>query len=103
MKNVLKITLLGLLIILFSGCNFQDSNQSLEEHFDYTNLSRLTDPGENAGMLKSLPSDIEGICDIANVQLVHYRMLSQWEIPRDDWLTARSQHHIVVVSTRFRC
>ena len=63
------------------GCDNHSSKKNDNQYY-YTGLSRLTDPEENAYLLYSLPDNIEEICDIANVQLVHYRVLSQWKIPK---------------------
>lgn len=82
-----------LVIIALIGCDNHSSRKN-DKQYDYTGLSRLTDPQENAYLLDSLPDNIEKICDIANVQLVHYRMLSQWKIPKSEWQTATSQHDI---------
>lgn len=93
MNAINRIVCLVSLAVLIAACN-TNSNQTQKSMYDYTGLSRLTDPGVNSHMLDDLPSDVKGICDIATVQLVHYRMLSQWEIPRDDWTIVSSQHHI---------
>lgn len=94
MNVYIRIAFIRFCIIILVICSNYSCQRSQNTQFRYTSLSRLTDPEENAFMLNELPSDIKGICDIANVQLVHYRMLSQWKIPRDDWNTASSQHDI---------
>jgi len=50
-------------------------------------------------MLDTLPDNFEAICSIARHQIVHYRMLSQWEIPRLEWKTLpRSGEYLFSVS-----
>jgi len=94
MKYFSQVHMIFLMIIVLAGCGSHSSSHNNENPFDYTGLSRLTDPEENGYLLDSLPNDIEAICDIANVQLVHYRMLSQWNIPKSKWHTAMAHHDI---------
>lgn len=98
----IELCFLGLLTILSVSCNDSRTNQSKDNSFRYTALSRLTDPGENADMLDDIPTDVKEICDIANVQLVHYRMLSQWKIPRTEWNTAFADHNMKVILDTLR-
>ena len=83
-----------ILVFLFGCTETIKQGPSRNRAFDYSNYSRLTDPGENEVMLTSLPDDIRQMCDIANVQSSHITMLSQWKIPRADWNLARADHHI---------
>ncbi|MDJ0958152.1 MAG: transglutaminase family protein [Arenicellales bacterium] len=53
----------------------------------YLRHGYLSDPGSLAAMYDSVPSDIDGLSAVAKNQIVHYRMLSQWHIPKDRWKT----------------
>ena len=97
-KSVMKtnkiIALLIIIVLVTGACSLFERSDAKKNAFRYTELGRLTDPGENAEMLADLPDDVKKICDIANVQLVHYRMLSQWKIPRAERKSPYSTHHI---------
>jgi hypothetical protein len=92
--NSVQIKLLIILSVLTLECNSDNEKRSQKGSLNYTEYSRLTDPGDNEKMLKNLPDDIEQMCDIANVQSSHITMLSQWKIPRSEWRLARADHHI---------
>jgi excinuclease ABC subunit A len=51
----------------------------------YVQWGRFTDPGEQGRMLETLPDDFDELCEAVRQQIVHYRMLSQWEIARSEW------------------
>ncbi|MCB0722573.1 MAG: hypothetical protein KDC42_09730 [Ignavibacteriae bacterium] len=89
-NSVYAAPVLFLLILCF---NLQDVYSQTNQEY-YLSVSRLTDPGEDAYLLKSLPDGVVDICNILNVQLVHYRMLSQWKIPKTEWSTAFSNYSI---------
>lgn len=80
--------------VLLAGCNTGVREDATSDPFDYTAYGRLTDPGKHEEMLKNLPDDLDRMCDIANVQLTHITMLSQWKIPRSEWKLARAYHDI---------
>lgn len=91
------IILISLLLLVWQIEKDSYAFKSYNDIYDYTSLSRLTDPGEDAELLKDLPDDINTICDIANVQLVHYRMLSQWKIPKNEWNISTANHDIKII------
>lgn len=97
MKNTVKtsVVVMFLLIAFIMSCENSDKTNQRNSFYNYTNLSRLTDPQENAYMLDELPDDITEICDIANKQVVHYRLLSQHKIPRNEWENSSSNHDIL--------
>jgi hypothetical protein len=92
MKRVIIFPIV--MTIFLVGCKDHRTTSSKVNPYDYTGLSRLTDPGPNVYMLIDLPDDITSICDIANVQLLHYRMLSQRKIPMAERKTAFADHDI---------
>lgn len=96
MKKFVKTTGVIMLLVLGIFVSCENSNKTNQQNsvYDYTNLSRLTDPQENAFMLDELPNDITEICDISNKQIVHYRLLSQYEIHRKDWNNSSANHDI---------
>ena len=81
-------------LLCFSVACTIPSKSSINDQFDYTGLSRLTDPGDYAAMLVGLPKDAVSLCALANKQLVHYRLLSQYKIPREARNNATSMHDI---------
>ncbi len=84
----------ALLVLTSIGFLKNVKGQDTSGQFNYTQYSRLTDPGENKYLIDELPDDISEICDIANVQLVHYRMLSQMKIPKNKWHTKFANHDL---------
>lgn len=79
---------------IFAGCINGNRPDQQAFVYDYLHLSRLTDPQENVSMLDELPSDVEAICDIANKQVLHYRLLSQNKIPRSEWKNSSAHYDI---------
>lgn len=67
----------------------------------YTLFGRLTDPEEHISLISSLPRDVNKICKIANKRLIHYGMLSQYEIPKPEWNTRQAKHDIKDISDTF--
>ena len=53
----------------------------------YKKYGRLTDPGKYSGLLQSLPDSPEELAAIGRTQTVHFRMLSQWHMPKKSWKT----------------
>lgn len=93
MKKTTFITLAAAFIFA-AGCQSGVKDHTTGNPFDYTSYGRLTDPGKHEEMLTSLPDDLDRMCDIANVQLTHITMLSQWKIPRSEWKLASACHDI---------
>ncbi len=51
----------------------------------YLSLSRLTDPGPNEDALKSLPSTVDEICALAELQTIHHNLLGYYGLTLADF------------------
>jgi hypothetical protein len=75
MRRIYQL-LVVIFILLCSAC-FSES----EDADNYTALSRYTDPGKMAFMLKEIPDDVLEICKIAEQQMVHHNLLVYHNVP----------------------
>lgn len=53
----------------------------------YLATSRFTDPGSKVPLLVALPSDVDGICEVAKGQTIHHNLRPYFGIPSSEWKT----------------
>jgi hypothetical protein len=72
-------------LLIQSACQ-HDAKSTDEKNVEhYLSFSRFTDPREYSFMLKNLPDDVLGICEIAKQQSVHHNLLPYFKVPRNKW------------------
>jgi hypothetical protein len=83
-SSMLSFALACTLLIL-AACQYNMKSKEEKNAAHYLSFSRFTNPKEYSSMLKKLPNDVIGICEIAKQQSVHHNLLPYFKIPKSKW------------------